>query len=369
MHLKPMHRLELPEIIFMDQQKSNISQAMATAESHLPDLSPFLCEGFQMSENRRQYFTTEMLHWKYFECRGPWDGPRSFIIHADGQISAHIGVTTTEFVSPVDPALAVTAVHPVDWLSNQQGGMLGAMLMLQAFGRGTVQYSLGSTEIGQKVLIGAGFKAVCTVPVFHRVFRPMSFPVWRLIHGKHHIPKQAALLAIDLSRSMFRSQAHRNFKLEPVHQFTDEISDLFRKSRQHFVCTSRTPELLNYFLHAPGGKVNGWLCRDEKRLVGFALTSIGERDGIRVGKIVDCFLAETERNVWQSAIQVLAITLGGAGCDVVQTMASVPWFQQALAASGFFPRGRGTFFLRDPGNAVPLTQPFHLTLLDGDQAF
>lgn len=322
-----------------------------------------------MPENQRQYFTDGMLHWKYFERRGPWDGARSFIIHANGQISAHIGVTTTEFVSPGDPALAVTAVHPVDWLSNQQGGMLGAMLMLQAFGRGTVQYSLGSTEIGQKVLIGAGFKAVCTVPVFHRVLRPASFPAWRLIHGRHHIPKQAALLAIDLSRSVFRPRTDRDFKLEPVHEFTDEVSDLFRQSRQHFVCTSRTLELLNYFLRAPGGRVSGWLCRAEKRLVGFALTSMGERDGIRVGKIVDCFLAETEGNVWRSAVQALASMLGGAGCDVVQTMASAPWFQQALAASGFFPRGRGTFFLRDLGNAVPLTQPFHLTLLDGDQAF
>ncbi len=346
-------------------------QIIATAESHLPELSRFLCKGFQMPESRRRNYTPEALGWKYFKNRGPWIGPRSFIVQADGRVLAHLGVTTTEFVSPQNPALKVTAVYPVDWLSNEQGGMLGAMLMLKAFSRGAVQYSLGSTESGRKVLIGCGFKAICTVPTFYKVFRPANYPVWSLIHGPQRFLKGAALFAVDLSRSVLPRRLRNaavDLQLEPVQKFPEEISGLLGWSQHQFVSTSRAPELLNYFLRPPGGGVGGWLCKREGRLAGFALTSVGERDGVRIGKILDCFLAEADAAAWESAIQALTGKLADAGCDVAQTLGSTPWLQRALRANGYFPRGCGTFFLRDMQNLVPLNLPFHLTLLDGDQA-
>src|SRR5665213_3149975 len=318
-----------------DSSLRDTPQILAAAESHARELSRFLGNGFQMTPRQRGILSPEMLRWKYFEPRGHWTGPRSFIVEADGKILAHIGVTTTEFVMAHDPAQTVPAVFPVDWLSSQQGGMLGAMLMLKAFGRGQVQYSFGSTESGQKVLLGAGFKPVCRVPSFWKVFRPGRLPVWQMIHGQQKIPKRMALLAVDMGRSIFHpglAAAKIDLELEPVQEFTGEIAAVLRASRERFVCTSRAPELLNYLLRLPGGRVGGWRCKIAGRLAGFALTSAGERGGFRAGKIVDCFMADADATTWQSAIRALTGRRVGAACDVAHATAPAPRCQRALRA-------------------------------------
>jgi hypothetical protein len=180
------------------------------------------------------------------------------------------------------------------------------------------------------------------------------------------------MYGLDMFRSVFRPDlltVASELNLEPVQAFSEEISQLFGRAQQQFVCTSRSPELLNYLLRFPGGNVRGWVCKSAGRLVGFALTSVGERDGIRMGKILDCWLAESDAAVWKSAIQALTQKLREAGCDVAHTMGSAPWFLRALRASGYFRRGRGTFFLRDLRNSVPLNLPFHLTLIEADQGY
>jgi hypothetical protein len=177
---------------------------------------------------------------------------------------------------------------------------------------------------------------------------------------------------LDRTRSVLRPgffQAAVDLELELVQEFPPEISRLFHESQHRFVGSSRTPELLNYFLRPPTGAVSGWLCRIKGRLAGFALTSVRERDGLRVGKLLDCYMVDADALVWKSAIRALTNKLAEAKCHVAQAMASAPWFQRALRASGYFPRGRGAFFLRDPRNLVPSDLPFHFTLLDGDQFF
>ena len=136
------------------------AQILATEESQAAELSQFLIEGFQLPEAARSALLPDALRWRYFEPRGTWPGPRSLIVRDAGRFTAHIGVITTAFVQPGQPAFNVSAVHPVDWLSTKQGGMLGTLLMLKAFGRADVQYSLGSTASGQRILQGCGFTRV-----------------------------------------------------------------------------------------------------------------------------------------------------------------------------------------------------------------
>lgn len=358
----------------MTPEPANASpaQILSTEESQVAELSQFLIEGFQLPEAGRSALTPEALRWRYFEPRGNWPGPRSLVVRDGSQFTAHIGVIPTAFVQPGQPSFNVSAVHPVDWLSTKQGGMLGTLLMLKAFGRADVQYSLGSTASGQRILHGCGFTNICQVPTYYRFFKPTKTAVWNLIHGKQGFPRNLAMFGLDMMRSIagrLGKSSSSSLQLRPVKEFTAEVETLFHARPQNAICSSRSATLLNYLLHHPGKKFEGWMLERDGKNIGFALTNIIGRDGLLQGKIADCFLAEADQPSWNEAIILLTGHLRQAGCDLARTACNAPQFQRAIRANGFFPRGRATFFLRDTRNLLPKDKPFHLTLLEGDMSY
>ena len=348
------------------------AQILATEESQVAALSQFLIEGFQLPEAGRSALLPEPLRWRYFEPRGHWPGPRSLIVRDAGNFTAHIGVITTAFVQPGQPSFNVSAVHPVDWLSTKQGGMLGTLLMLKAFGRADVQYSLGSTASGQRILQGCGFTRVCDVPILYRYFKPAKREVWNLLHGQQRFPKNVVMFGLDMARSIlgrFNRTPQSALTLRPVNEFTGEVETLFHSRQKNVLCSSRSAALLNYFLRHPDKRFQGWMLERSGKAIGFALTHIIERDNLVQGKIADCFLAEDDPSLWSEAIGLLTDHLQQSGCDLARTLASAPAMQQALRASGFFPRGNCGFFLRDTRNLLPKDRAFHLTMLEGDTSY
>lgn len=341
-------------------------------EAWLPELSRFLREGFQIPDPDAAAFSPGSLRWKYLEPRHRWPGPRSFVARQNGRITAHAGITTTEFVAPSDLSLAVSAVHPVDWLSGAPGGVLGTMVALRAMSQGEVQYSLGSTEIGQKVLLGCGFKEIQPARFACKVFRLQKPAVWRFLHGPHRTAKQAALLGTDLLQSLlarFRTAGAESVTIRSVRQFGEEAAGIFRGCKLSLTCTSRAPELLNYFLRFPQGTVTGWLIERAGALAGFALLSVIERRGVRLGNIVECFLADDDPEVWRAAVARLTAQLQSQHCDLVRCLGTVPWLRAALKRNRFFFRGRCSLFLRDPRARVPLHRSFLLSDLDADGGY
>ena len=354
------------------QSSAPPAQILPTEESQVAELSRFLIEGFQLPEAARSALTPEALRWRYFEPRVPWPGPRSLVVRDGSQFTAHIGVIPTAFVQPGQPAFNVSAVHPVDWLSTKPGGMLGTLLMLKAFGRADVQYSLGSTASGQRILQGCGFTNVCEIPTYYKFFKPTKRDVWNFIHGQQPFPKNLAMFGLDMTRSILGrlgSPNTSNLTLRPVKEFTAEVETLFHSRPQNAIYSSRSAALLNYFLRHPGNFFEGWMLECDGKNIGFALTHIIERNGLVQGKIADCFLASDDQMLWNKAIRQLAAHLQLLNCDLARSAGNAPQFQTALRANGFFPRGRATFFLRDTRNLIPKDKPFHLTLLEGDMSY
>jgi len=354
------------------QPASTPAQILPTEESQVTDLSRFLIEGFQLSEAGRIAQKPVPLRWRYFEPRGNWPGPRSFVVREGEQFTAHVGVVPTAFVSPGQRDFNVTAVYPVDWLSAKQGGMLGTMLMLKAFGCGNVQYSLGSSTGGERILESCGFKKLAVVPLYYRFFKPAKREVWNLIHGQQPFPKNIVMYGVDMARSLsgrLGRPRSSGIALQAVTEFTAEVENLFHSRPQNVLYTSRSAALLNYFLRHPGKNFRGWMLQRDGKNIGFALTNIMERDHLRQGKIVDCFLCEDELEQWIEAISLLTRQLEQADCDLVRTAATSAVLQQAFRANGYFPRGRGGFFLRDTRNLLPKDKPFHLTMIEGDMGY
>ncbi|MEY4386310.1 MAG: hypothetical protein RLY20_1593 [Verrucomicrobiota bacterium] len=348
----------------------NPAQILATEEARVPELSQFLIDGFQLPASGRSALMPASLRWRYFEPRGT--GPRSLVVREGNRFTAHIGVIPTSFVQPGNPTFNIPAVHPVDWLSTKQGGMLGTLLMLKAFGRADVQYSLGSTASGERILLGCGFTKVCAAPVYYHFFRPAKAAVWNFIHGPQGFPRNIAMFGLDWSRSVtgrWLAPRSANIQLRSVAAFTTEVESIFHSRPQNIIYSSRSAALLNYLLQHPDKRFHGWMIEMDGRNIGFALTHIVERDGLLQGKIADCFLASDEPAVWNQTVRLLTTHLRDSGCDLARTVGNAPHLQRALRASGFFPRGKATFFLRDTRNLLPKDRPFHLSLIEGDMSY
>jgi hypothetical protein len=342
-----------------------------TEAAEAASLSKFLIEGFQLPPGGRGGLTAEMLAWKYFAARGHATGARSFVIEEGERWMGHIGVTTTDFVLPADPEWQVSAVHPVDWLATQTGGMAGTMLMLKAFGQARVQYSTGSTEAGNRILRGCGFTEIAPLPNYYKFLRPTRWSVWNFIHGRQKFPRSVAMYLVDMARAQVhpgRGRKQPVIQARRVERFAETVTQVFRAAPADWICTSRRPELLNYLLAAPENRYAGWLLEQGTTTVGFALTSVNDREGVKLGTIADCFLPTTAPELWRGAIHAVTAALAAQECDIVRASGTAAWLQTALRANGFFRRGQGGFFLRDPQKLIPRDRRFHVTLLDGDLA-
>lgn len=336
----------------------------------IPALSQFLKAGLCKPGDYCDFAQPEILRWKFFGPRGHWNVPRSLMLRKGDEILAHVGICTTEFTGAGQQSAATPAVHMTDWLSREEGGSLGTLLMLQAFGLAPVQYALGCTQAAERVLRGVGFEKILEAGVFHRVLRRKNPAVWRAIHGKGRaLARQAALLACDFAQSFKPAQKARTISARKVERFDSRVDQLLQQSDYQATITSRSPTLLNYYLQFPRQNISGWLLEKNSECIGFALLALIEKPGLRHGRIVECFLRPNELNLWSDALSALRVELERMDAALITCCASTPWMSEALRRSGFFRRGRIPFLLRDPKKLVHRSRPFHLSYLEADLAY
>jgi hypothetical protein len=118
--------------------------------------------------------------------------------------------------------------------------------------------------------------------------------------------------------------------------------------------------------------MSGWELRDVAgRTCGFGLLNvIPQHQGrIRIGKIVDCLVGNTDVDLWHAALGALTHELARQGADLVQAFASTPWMTEGLRRSGFVSRFDLEFNLRDRQDLIPHGVPFHFTPLEADYAY
>jgi hypothetical protein len=346
-------------------------ESLSLGTSDIPELHTFLRDGFGEADD---YIGVrpEVLSWKYWEPCG-WCSslPRSLGIREEGGLIAHLGLVPRSFLVRGPNPMAVTTSHHIDWLSQaaQRRKGSGLTLLMHYMKMINTQYSLGGTPISVKTMEAAGFERRAEFPCMWRVLRPG----YRLRNRQSaNMVQSAAQAAKDLGRYLTRPvwRPQRALEMERVARFGAEVDAIVDSWPDPLILTTRSGELLNYYLQFPGGSMSGWLFRAAGRPVGFAVLNVLSTGAGHLGNIVECFLESPDVDLWHAAIVSLTRQLGVLGADLAQCMASTAWAEKACYRTAYRPmRQPVVLLLRDRDRTLPRDLPFHLTKLEGDHAY
>jgi hypothetical protein len=332
-----------------------------TSEQELPELRRFLVEGFG-GDASAVCFDERVLHWKYFLPIGSSGESRSLIVRHEGKIVGHIGMCPRELYVPGKGR--VSTVHFIDWLASREHPLVGVTLMMQGCETAQTQYGVGGSAQGRAMLGQLGYEQVGSVGDYVRVISPG----YRLRQGGG-VRKYAAAMR-DAGRMLLRREAEPSieFRLEKVERFTEAIEPLTHVE-SGCIYPIRTRELLNYYLQFPPGNISGWTICEKSHPIGFALLGVFMDEGVRAGRIIDCFPALTARENWHAVVWALVRELKSRDVEIISCYASSPWLREGLESCGFYLQRELPLTLRDGEGLVPRNLPFHLTRLEGDYAY
>jgi hypothetical protein len=264
---------------------------LALDTSDIPELHTFLRDGFCQADDYIG-MRPDVLRWKYWEpCHWCSSFPRSLGIREEGRLSAHLGQAPRSFLVRGPNPASVSTSHHFDWLtrSDKRGKGHGLNLLFHSMSMTAVQYSIGGTPIAIKTNLAAGFERRAEFPCMWTVLRPG----YRLRNrGSANPLRSVAQAAKDLGRyvSRFSRAPGRSLEIERVAQFGAETDAIVDSWPEPLIFTTRSSELLNYYLRFPGDLMSGWLFREAGRPVGFAVLNVLPTHTSRLGNVVECFI-------------------------------------------------------------------------------
>jgi hypothetical protein len=328
----------------------------------LEELARFLTEGFDLPPGV-ECFSPPVLRWKYLATGA---APRSLVARAAGRIIGHAGFCPRTFtVAGADCTVSTT--HCIDWLAAPSHPYAGLMLLRRGSADADTQYSIGGSAVGQKMLRAAGFVPRARVAIFRRVLRP--------VRRRLALPEHGLRKPLGIARDLLRLWRHRatppirRVELRRVSAFGEEVNEVLARCPSPLAFSSRSPEVLNYYLAYPGGNLAGWTIHAGGSVLGFGLLNVALVHGIRQARVVDCFLAAQEDDLWHAALSGLVEQARACSADEVLCFASTPWMARALQRTGFVSTEATELLLRDRKGLLPGHVPFHVTHLEGDHAY
>jgi hypothetical protein len=344
------------------------STLQATSASDLGALSQFLARAFDAAPGA-PFVNPAVMTWKYWDARGDWSGPRSYVLMRDGAITAHAGIWPMTFGSGAD---AVRGVHMIDWASAKEAPGAGLALVQKLAGMYDFIYSIGGSEMTCKVLPSFGFVEYARV---WKGVRPLR-PVRQMLTHQSRNWKLAPRL---LRNSLWAAQGARSKKnwqakevLAAELSGNDLASDFIPRTNH---ASPRPAAFFEYLLRSPAAPFRFYkISEGGQRMGHFALSLVRGQ-----ARIAGVWLREASVEAWAAAYRLARNTardLPGA-CEVV-AVGSVGASGAGAEQAGFRILPGPTVYLldktkdktkTDKTKRLPLGEDFQFQLCDSDAAF
>jgi hypothetical protein len=331
---------------------------IALSSSDSENLKSFLQKHFKLPDDAPQ-LTQACLHWKYFQMRPDWDGPRSYVLRSGSRWLAHAGVCPM-LLERGDQRLR--AILLVDWVSASPGA--GAEIFRRFYPQIDILVCNGGSSGARKTFQALEYPVAGSVDYFTRPLKP-----WRLFRARVGKGFSGAMARLLRDSALSRVPLYRPAKTWTVDQidcFTLDTQDLYGGGEpSSFWQTQRSRELLNYFLRCPFAQVSAYRIAKSGGARGyFMLADCGEEI-----RLVDLRLSSEQSGDWCSAVALAARIASEGSASFMTASCSFPLMRQAILANRFRQFQTDPLYLYEPKNILPQGALLHITPFDGDQAY
>ena len=303
----------------------------------------------------------EHLHWKYWQERTDWPGPRSFVLERGGEILAHAGIV------PGTCAWGqrqVPFVHVIDWAARHSAIGAGTALM-RSVGRQTgVLFAVGGSADTLRILPHIGFRPAGMVEGYARTLFPLRRlrgargPRWKLL------PHFARSMLWTLRAP---SSAGGEWQARPLadHE-VNQIATVLPEPVHGLALMTRSVALLRYMLACPIVRMSLFAVQQGTRTRGYFLLASAPGQV----RIADCWVNSDSSADWREMIlcAVQQAKLDSQAAEVV-IWASDRWLARTLEESGFHRRNKSPIRIWPVGEGSPPGESLRIQMLDNDAAY
>jgi len=323
-------------------------------------LVEFLLATFRLGGDA-PFIAPELLRWKYDDPRPDWSGPRSFV-WKDGEATvAHACMCPITYRLPSGD---VSGSYLIDWAAARTSAGAGVTLLRTLGRKCDALFAVGGSQDTRSILPKLGYRHIGNLHFFARVLRP-----WRQARTDPFPRgwKGPLRLARNFIWSVSPAPAPGHGRSAGSITNWDMEEPLFeRRSKSPFVCTRRTPQLMNYYLQCPSAAWSaGLILRDGTPRGWYVLARVGGQ-----ARIADLWIDSDREADWTNAyaLALSAASQDPQACELVAS-ASIPPAIEAAPRAGFRFRHAEPIYVLDPHKRFANAAPLNVTFLESDLAY
>jgi hypothetical protein len=336
------------------------SSLRPTSVHDLGALSEFLACAFHTGPSA-PFLNPDLMAWKYWDRRDDWSAPRGYVLEREGAIVAHAGIWPTIFGAGSD---AVRGIQMIDWASSRDWPGGGLALVQKLGAMFDFIYSIGGSEMTQKVLPAFGFAELAQEWRGVRPLRPLRQALTHQTRDWKLVPRLLRNLTWAMPPAGNPKGGWNAVEIHP----RDIPSEL---DRTH-IFGSRPAAFFEYLLRCPTarfglyGIIDGSATTPGRAQMGhFAIGVV--RGQARVAGV---WLREPTQESWAAAYVLAQRTaLRLKGVNEIVAAGTNGSSRQGAAQAGFRIMQGPPVYVLDKNKKLPVSPEMQFQLCDDDAAF
>lgn len=298
------------------------------------------------------------LHWKYWQKRSDWPGPRSFVMTDGRNLLAHLAVVPGAFRYG-DTRASVT--HMIDWAARRDAAGAGIRLAKYVARMSDFALATGGSDHTRKIFPMIGYVGCGRISGYARTLSPLGIL-------QRPIPSRWKLIP-RLARSLIWSFAARRVDTADWRARRIEIDEIERMDLPFPTPMSgkavfeRNPALLRHALACPIVPIELYGLEKGGRIGGYFLLSYAPGQA----RIADMWTASQDPADWRVLVHAAVNQAGSKrGLAELVVWSSDPSLSQILDECGFHERLGLPMSLRPSESKLVPRDIMRVQMLDSD---
>jgi len=303
------------------------------------------------------------LNWKYWEERGDWPQPRSFVFTSGAEVIAHGALIPGSLLaaSGREPT-----GHVIDWVARRGEIGAGVTLMKHIAQQTGALIAIGGSEDTLRILPHIGFQPLGTATSYVRTLFPLRLlkgirnPGWRAL------PRAARSLLWKIRAPGMPAASPWSSREISSDADLQALVTVMPVVTPGMTVLGRGVDLLRHALRCPALRMQLYALENSGRLRGYFLLACAPGQV----RIVDCWVHSPEEGDW-GAMLLCAVERAKADPQAAEIVirASDPMLTIVLPRYGFHARGQTPVRVRPANGASMPPAPLRVQMLDNDAAF